>query len=310
MSYRHHINGFALQAFLATMAAAVLGTCGAATAQAGLPDEYQLDSLPADAQEIAKAAGEAGTGDRIILRGRVPDRDDAFESDRAIFLLADEATVAEVRENDESEADIPADKLATIRVVDQNGQALATGLRDRNGLTAGKEVFVIGEVREADSESALVVNTTLLHIPEDDVPLGLILRESPEGGRPVIEAKKGVQPGDEIVVRGRVGGAKRPFVNNRAIFRIVGEGPMACTEDEGCPTPWDFCCVPRDELRQHAATIQVSNESGGPLRTAIKGRGGIEELTDLTIVGSVVTANRNALVVRATGIYVNDQDEQ
>jgi hypothetical protein len=91
------------------------------------------------------------------------------------------------------------------------------------------------------------------------------------------------------------------------VFTIVGSGPLACSdhEDDHCKTPWDYCCTPREELRAHSATIQLVDENGAPIRTDIKGRRGIRELSDLTITGTVVSADHNSLIVKATGIFVN-----
>jgi len=287
----------------------------AAHAQRGLPESSILDTIPPDAMEIAEAMKNVEAGNEITLHGRVLLRADSFDPDRAILHLVDESAAARIVADEEAEkdgtsaeaADIAPKDRATIRFVDDDGDPLPISLRGRHRLGDKSEVFIVGTVHEADGSDTLIVNATKMHVPESSVPIGLILTEEPENVKNVADAKKDVSAGETVAVRGRIGGSSRPFVDGRAVFTIVGEGPLACSDIPGdaCKMPWDYCCVPRNEIRKHSATIQIVDENGAPLRTSIKGRRGIRELSDLTIVGTVVSTARGSLILKAEGIYVN-----
>jgi hypothetical protein len=282
-----------------------------------LPQSYLLDRLPAGAVEVAQAMKSAKVGQEIVLRGRITDGDDVFVPNRAIFRLADESAVppscAPGKQAQESggACAVPADKRATIQFVNERGELLPIGLKGLHGLSIGKEVFVVGRVHQADNDKVLIVNVAKLHVPEGNVPFGLFLNQEPNGVKPITATKSNAKSGDTITIRGRVGGSLRPFIDGRAVFTIVGDGPRACsdTADDHCATPWDYCCVPPREILKHAATIQIVDDNGAPVRTDIKGRRGITELSELTIVGTVVAAKNDAMVVNASGIYVHDHPE-
>lgn len=69
------------------------------------------------------------------------------------------------------------------------------------------------------------------------------LTDEPQGSIGIIKALETTKDGDEVVVVGRVGGAKVPWVKGLAAFRIVDASLKSCTEvgSDGCETPWDFC---------------------------------------------------------------------
>src|SRR5437867_825245 len=89
--------------------------------------------------------------------------------------------------------------------------------------------------------------------PKDEGPSGpeYLLSESPAGVKCVIDARKDAQDGDEVVVAGRIGGSKSPWIEGRAGFWIVDPSFKPCDEEN--MIPWEFCCTPQDELRKGMA---------------------------------------------------------
>lgn len=141
------------------------------------------------------------------------------------------------------------------------------------------------------------------------LPAGLLLTASPEGGKPPEEAKKAAKVGETIVLSGRVGGSDEPFVAGRAVFVLMGPGIKSCADsgDDHCKTPWDYCCETPDDIAKHAATIQIVDAEGKPLKANVKGQGGIKEMSSLVVVGKVHKIEGETLIVNATGIFVAKQ---
>lgn len=139
------------------------------------------------------------------------------------------------------------------------------------------------------------------------LPAGLFLDAAPENPREIVEAKREFKEGDHVAIRGRIGGTANPFVNGRAIMTIIDLSLPTCADkpDDCCETPWDYCCETRAEIVAHAATIQVSAEGGGPLRTDLKGAAGLAPMKEVIVVGRVgKTASPTAFLVEAEGIYI------
>ncbi len=276
-----------------------------------LPESNRLRVLPAGAKELTAAAKAAKPGDVLIIRGRIAESTDAFADGRAEFILVDDAAAASVHgEIDGAITDRcplePANR-ATVRIVDAKGTPLAYSVKDRSGLVPGAEVFVKGKVIAAGTDTTPVtIDATSLHIPRAGLPAGFLLPTTPESAPDVADAKKGLKKGDKVVIKGRIGGSKEPFVKERAVFTIVGRTLKACNEIPGdkCKFPWDYCCDPRDQILANSATIQVVDAKGAPLRTDIKGRWDIKELSEVIIVGTVAEAKGQMLIVSATGIQV------
>ena len=140
--------------------------------------------------------------------------------------------------------------------------------------------------------------------PAEALPVGLILTAAPGDAKEVL-ALKGAKAGDEVVLRGKVGGRVEPFVDGRAVFQVVDASIKSCKDLPGdkCETPWDYCCEP--DVNQKSATVQVAGADGKPLRTGLKGVGGLQPLSEVTIKGTVVQAGEaGPLLVNATGIHV------
>ena len=138
------------------------------------------------------------------------------------------------------------------------------------------------------------------------LPEGFFLEKEPAEAKFVEEAKPAAKAGEKILIRGRVGGNVAPFVEGRAVFTIVGPGIKACSDkkEEGCKTPWDYCCENAETIAKHSALIQVVDSSGAPLRTNMKGANGLKELSDVIVVGTTKEAKGNLLIIYATNIYI------
>jgi len=141
------------------------------------------------------------------------------------------------------------------------------------------------------------------------LPAGLFLAAAPGEPVPVKQAKAQAREGDEVVVRAVVGGEVNVFVDGRAIMKVIDtEMKNLClSEDDGCKTPWDYCCSTTEELQPHRATVRVVDAEGKTLKVSLKGAGQIEEMKTLVVKGVVAKgSDEKNLVIDAKGIYVEN----
>lgn len=152
----------------------------------------------------------------------------------------------------------------------------------------------------------LAVCFTVQNSIAEDLPAGLILKEAPAGAKEVAALKKDAKEGDEVVIRGQIGGEAAPFVKKRAIMRIVDMKLPACNAIPGdkCETPWDFCCETPESLKANSAIIELCNAEGKPLKIDLKGMNGIDCLSVVVVKGKVTNRIGDNLVIRASGIFV------
>jgi hypothetical protein len=267
--------------------------------------------LPAGALEITAAMKSAKVGETITVRGNVAMSKDAFVENRSMFTLVDESTrkgcCPPSDTLPDTACDIPAEGRATVQVLGGNGKPLRAGLNGQHGLKPGAEVFVTGTVTSANGTDALVLTVVSMHVPKASLPTGFFLEKEPESPKDVSETRKAgtIKVGDEVVLRGRVGGSKEPFVGGRAVFTLMGRGLKACNEnpDDKCSKPWDYCCETKAGILANSVTVQVVDAKGQVLRTDLKGRRGLRELSEIVVVGKVVSADGKAVVVNATAMH-------
>lgn len=141
--------------------------------------------------------------------------------------------------------------------------------------------------------------------PAEPLPASLFVQSAPDGATGVVEARQKAKEGDEVVLRGRVGGTESPLVENRAVLTLLDSGVATCDKSPGdaCKTPWDACCEP--DLPKKTATVQVVNAEGRPVRAGLNGAGGIKPLKELVVVGKVKgPVSEGQMLVEATKIYV------
>jgi hypothetical protein len=162
-------------------------------------------------------------------------------------------------------------------------------------------IVVVGCDRGATAESKP-------EAPSDAIPAALVLANAPANAKDVKLAKANLKPGDEVVLHGVIGGRVDPIAQNRAIITVIDPSLQTCdkmtTGNDHCKTPWDACCEDQQTIAAAAATVQVVNDKGQPLKVGLNGHKGIAPGKDVTVTGKVRSADEKNLVVDATGIYV------
>lgn len=139
------------------------------------------------------------------------------------------------------------------------------------------------------------------------LPAELFVASEPPDARSVLETKRSARAGQTVTVRGRVGGGRDPFVQDRAVFTLADESLPECSTTPGdtCPTPWDYCCEPADRIVEHTLTVQVVGPDGKPLRYGLAGVGELKPLAPVVVRGVVaLRPDERTLVISATQIFV------
>ncbi len=132
-----------------------------------------------------------------------------------------------------------------------------------------------------------------------------LLASAPEGAMDVGPAKAAAEEGQEIVVRGKIGGRISPMSDESAVFMMMDLSEQSCDQRHAdqCPTPWDYCCTAPEVIRALSCTVQVVDGEGRPLSIDLK-ESGLEPLDEVVVVGTVAPRpNEDVLIIRATGVH-------
>lgn len=139
------------------------------------------------------------------------------------------------------------------------------------------------------------------------LPPALVVGKTPGLARGLAAVKAGAREGDDVIVRARIGGGTDPFVAGVAAMSIADEKLVPCSEmsmEDGCETPWDYCCASVDDRTAGMATVQVVGKDGKVLRADLRDAG-------LTALSTVVVKGRvgprpdpKVLVIDAEAIFV------
>jgi len=130
--------------------------------------------------------------------------------------------------------------------------------------------------------------------------------QPPDQSIAVGEAVGQVQDGDRAALVGIIGGSRQPFVDGLAAFTMVDPKVPYCAADEGCPTPWDYCCT-QDQVKGNIATVKVVDDAGAPVPQDARQLLGVEELTEVVATGTVRRDDDGNLTLDAEQVFVKDR---
>jgi hypothetical protein len=130
-----------------------------------------------------------------------------------------------------------------------------------------------------------------------------LLESEPAGPASVLDTRKQAKDGDDVVLVGRIAGSEKPFVPGRASFSVTDLSIQPCPDDEGCPTPWDCCCTPPDELRNATAQIKFVDDSGKTLNVGARELFGVKELSVVVVKGVANRDQQGNLTVIGKGLF-------
>ena len=142
---------------------------------------------------------------------------------------------------------------------------------------------------------------------KEALPAGLFAAETPANAKDISEVRSAAKDGEEVLVRGRVGGRPKPFVDARAAMILTDMGMAPCNTIPGdtCSTPWDYCCEPPEEVARKSVLVQVAGADGKPAKASLEGSGGLQPLSTVVVRGKVQRGpDDKTLAINATSIHV------
>lgn len=130
-----------------------------------------------------------------------------------------------------------------------------------------------------------------------------VLASEPTGALPVGMARESTKDGDEVVVLGLIGGSTKPFVDGLAAFTIVDPKVPYCADEEGCPTPWDYCCQ-TDAVKQNIATVKLVDQDGQLVSQGARELLPVKELSAVVVKGVAKRDEQGNLTIAAHQVFV------
>ncbi len=146
-------------------------------------------------------------------------------------------------------------------------------------------------------------NTAAPVANDSRAPSAFLAQSEPEDALPVGEARTKSEDGQEVTLVGRIGGSTKPFVDGLAAFTIVDPKVPYCGKDEGCRTPWDYCCQ-TDAVKENIATIKIVDESGKPVSQSARDLLQVKELAMVVVKGKAKRDDQGNLTVAANQVFV------
>jgi hypothetical protein len=125
----------------------------------------------------------------------------------------------------------------------------------------------------------------------------------PDAAMPVGEARESVEHEQTVTLVGTIGGSSEPFVDGLTAFTIVDAKVPYCSADDGCPTPWDYCCT-QDQVKDNIATVKIVDESGIPIAGDARKLLGVKELSTVVVRGNAQRDDQKNLTIAANQIFV------
>jgi hypothetical protein len=137
-----------------------------------------------------------------------------------------------------------------------------------------------------------------------------VLNEEPKDAQPVLTAREKAKDKDDVIVVGRIGGRKNPWVKGAAAFSIVDPSLKACNERPGdtCDTPWDYCCE-ADLSKATVFVTVVDPKTGKTLKQDARDALKLKELDTVIVEGKAQRDKKGNLTIAASKLFVRPAQE-
>ncbi|MGH7126969.1 MAG: hypothetical protein ACREJB_16050 [Planctomycetaceae bacterium] len=157
--------------------------------------------------------------------------------------------------------------------------------------------------------AALAVGCAESETPETDTAAAAapdavyLLATEPADALGVGDVRESSEDDESVTVIGRIGGSREPFVEGVAAFTIVDPAIPHCAAEEGCPTPWDYCCA-QDKVKDNITLVKIVDDQGRPVTKDAKALLGVKELSTVVVQGKAQRDEAGNLTVLADKVFV------
>lgn len=132
-----------------------------------------------------------------------------------------------------------------------------------------------------------------------------ILSAEPDGAVGVMIAREDSQDQDDIVLVGRIGGRKNPWIEGRSAFMLI-DASMSVVADgketEEGQICMDDCCA---SLRAECTTlVKIVDDQGKPLAVDTRELLDVKENDMVVVKGKVQRDDEGTFTVAASGVYI------
>jgi hypothetical protein len=137
-----------------------------------------------------------------------------------------------------------------------------------------------------------------------------VLKEEPKDATSVIATRAKAKDKGDVVVVGRIGGRKNPWVKGAAAFSIVDTSLKACNERPGdtCTTPWDYCC--EGNLPKQTLFVTILDEkTGQTLKQDARESLKLHELQTVVVQGKARRDKNGNVTIAASKVYIRPDKE-
>jgi hypothetical protein len=152
----------------------------------------------------------------------------------------------------------------------------------------------------ADSE---LESTTITPVSVDGSKY--VLADEPDGAIGVIEARKTAANGEPVIVVGRIGGAKDPWIEGRAAFMLLDASMVIVadgTESNDGEICMDECCA--TERTGSTTLVKIIDEGGKVLGVDARQLLGVQA-DDMVVVSGMASKDEvGNFVVLASGVHI------
>lgn len=137
----------------------------------------------------------------------------------------------------------------------------------------------------------------------------LLSGEPISGALEITDARQSAADKQPIVVVGRIGGSRDPWVKGRAAFSVVDRSLKACSDKNengevcDCPTPWDYCCS-TDQLKASTVLVKFVEPDGQPVKHDAREIFSLKELQTVIVEGEAQRDESGNLTVVASKMFV------
>lgn len=135
-----------------------------------------------------------------------------------------------------------------------------------------------------------------------------LIKEEPAKAAGVIAVRNTAKDQQDVLVLGRIGGKKNPWIRNVAAFAIVDQSLQSCDQKgHNCPYPWDYCCSPN--LAKSMVLVIFVDEKGEPIKKDARELLGVKELDTVIVQGKARRDKTGNVVIMASKLHIHTDNE-